>query len=324
MDRGRGDFIEGCALLTFRGTPVMSVGTQRTHNVVLEEFSMSLQPWRSSSNGDIGRELGLTILLDSEHPRPLFLGRSSLIHLLLLLFGHYAIVIVRFSIRAINSSEFPWGWNWIIDKVSRGDGSPSFPKHTSKSIFPKGFDTSPAKPTKSVLVSLSPAFTFSGRFSKQLVFVTLSSVIIDGKEIGSVHQTPLLLQVAFSAGYSHLCDDPCPGDNHSIYPGHPSSTDLPQVLVVVVAVAFPLPVFLSGHFGKRVLDEELRYRNYYSRPSGNLFPGCFDRVGRLFGQRETSVVDRRIERSRDSPALLAKRLANSGDLTGIPMNDGSS
>ncbi|GJZ42150.1 hypothetical protein Tco_0589036 [Tanacetum coccineum] len=36
--------------------------------------------------------------------------------------------------------------------------------------------------------------------------------------------------VAFSIGYSHLCDDPCPGDNHSICLGRPSLKDRTQVL----------------------------------------------------------------------------------------------
>ncbi|GJY80484.1 hypothetical protein Tco_0493235 [Tanacetum coccineum] len=57
--------------------------------------------------------------------------------------------------------------------------NPSFPKRTSRSIFPKGFATSPAKPTKSVLVSLSPALTFSGSGS-----LTHHPVIMAGKRYG--------------------------------------------------------------------------------------------------------------------------------------------
>ncbi|GKD37205.1 hypothetical protein Tco_1257412 [Tanacetum coccineum] len=50
--------------------------------------------------------------------------------------------------------------------------SPLLPKHTSSFILPSGFDTSPANPTRSVWVSLNPAFICGLRFSKQCLNIT--------------------------------------------------------------------------------------------------------------------------------------------------------
>ncbi|GJS69244.1 hypothetical protein Tco_0511096 [Tanacetum coccineum] len=74
--------------------------------------------------------------------------------------------------------------------------------------------------------------------------------------------------VAFLIGYSHLCDDPCPGDNH---------------------------IALSCQYFFRALCQELmKVPNFYSRPFGNIFPGCSDRLGRLFWKLEKSVVGGRL------------------------------
>ncbi|GJZ15247.1 hypothetical protein Tco_0550924, partial [Tanacetum coccineum] len=78
---------------------------------------------------------------------------------------HFAIIVARVTRVAIPFGVGNLIIEWIVDGIACSAFNPGLPKIIS--ILPNGFATSPAKPTKSVLVSLSPALTFAGKFSKQ-------------------------------------------------------------------------------------------------------------------------------------------------------------